>query len=70
MTTFQLTLTMDAKTQHTADDCDHAILLGIVRRALLGSHEFRLQYGGQLVGLATEVSDSMNPEPYRSAFRA
>lgn len=63
-----LTMTVGAP-GGTADDCDHATLLGIVRRALENSPEFVERYGGELVGLVVPQTMNGNSDSYRSGFR-
>ena len=69
MTGYNITVTIDAEPQESTDDCAHANLMGVIRRALENSPEFAARYPGRLVGLVAEVADTMSPEPYRSGFR-
>ena len=70
MKQLHVTITIDAPAPYTADDCDHAALMGVIRNALLSSDRFCEVHAGRLVGLvADRTPDTMRDEPYRSAFR-
>lgn len=62
-----LTLTIPAP-QRYVDDCDHATLIGIVRRALEASEELAERYPRHTVELAVPITQSMNSDTYRSSF--
>lgn len=64
----ELTLDLRVDFEHP-DDCDHATLIGIVRRALEASPEFTQRYEGRLVGLVVPITESPNGDSYRSAWR-
>lgn len=65
----ELNLTLTVGEFSSPDDCDHATLIGIVRRALEASPEFTQRYEGRLVGLVVPITESMNSDSYRSAWR-
>lgn len=65
----QLTLNLDVGRETSTDDCAHAELIGIVRRALQGSPQLSTRYPGRLLGLVADPSETCSPDPYCSTFQ-
>lgn len=62
----RMDLTLTREGCFTTDDCDHATLLGVVRRALEASPEFRSRYGGALLALSVPLIDDLSSDSYES----